>query len=432
MIKAKDGDMTIVILCTLDTKGVETAYLKKQIEARGCDTLVFDLGTRGKAGIVADITRDEIFKLGNPGETLIASENRVRLGEIMTTGAANKIKELYKEGKIKGVIGIGGATNSLMETNIMRALPFGVPKLMVCSVAASQGLASRYFGTSDIAILHSVIDFTGTNELIRDILDRAAGSIAGMIKKIDGIGSDKNYGAKGFVAMTQLSLCERTANFVRIRLEAEGHQIIGFSATGVADKAMEELIIEGGMFKAVIDLAPGGVGEELFGGTRAAGKKRLEAAGEKGIPQIIAPCAVNLMTPPRSKYKPDYYERKRYDLDSLRTFLRLNSEELGSVARVMAEKLNRARGPVKFLIPMRGWASFDTEGTAIFEPEKDTIFVEEFKRLADKHIEVIEVNANIDEPAFGEAIIKAFNELINQRNWEEDIDDTSKIQPARC
>jgi len=412
MTETKDTTKTIVILSTLDTKAVETAYLKEQIKARDCNTLVFDLGTRGKPGMVSDITREEIYKLGNPDETLITTDNRVKLGEIMTTGAATKLKELYKEGRITGVIGIGGATNSLMETNIMRALPFGVPKLMVCSVAASKGLASRYFGTSDIAILHSVIDFTGTNELIRDILDRAAGSIVGMVEKMNRMGHEKELGAEGFVAMTQLSLCERTANFVRIRLEEEGHQIIGFSATGVADKAMEELIIEGGMFKAVIDLAPGGVGEELFGGTRAAGKERLEAAGKKGIPQIIAPCAVNLMTPPRSKYKPDYYERKKYDLDSLRTFLRLNSEELGVVARVMAEKLNAARGPVKFLIPMKGWASFDAEGTAIYEPETDTIFVEEFKRLAGKHIEVIEVNANIDEPAFGEAIIKAFNEVI--------------------
>lgn len=411
--KTKDIAKTIVILCTLDTKAVETAYLKNQIEARDCNTLVFDLGTRGNPGMLSDITREEIYKLGNPGETLFTTENRVKLGEIMTTGAATKLKALYKEGKINGVIGIGGATNSLMETNIMRTLPFGVPKLMVCSVAASQGLASRYFGTSDIAILHSVIDFTGSNELIRDILDRAAGSIVGMVEKLNGIGPEKNFGAGGFVAMTQLSMCERTANFVRTRLEEEGHQIIGFSATGVADKAMEELIIEEGMFKAVIDLAPGGVGEELFGGTRAAGKERLEAAGIKGIPQIIAPCAVNLMTPARSKYKPDYYERKRYDLDSLRTFLRLNSEELGAVARVMAEKLNASKGPVKFLMPMKGWTSFDTEGMAIYEPEADKIFVEEFKRLAGKHIEVIEVNANIDEPEFGEAIIKAFKELIN-------------------
>jgi uncharacterized protein (UPF0261 family) len=174
---------------------------------------------------------------------------------------------------------------------------------------------------------------------------------------------------------------------------------------------MEEMICGEGMFKAVIDLAPGGVGEEIFGGTRSAGKERLEAAGKMGIPQIIAPCAVNLMTPPRSKYKPEYYERKKYDLDALRTFLRLNTEELRVVARAMAVKLNAARGPVKFLIPLKGWASFDIAGTAIFEPESDSIFTKVFKESVAEHVEVIEVDANIDEPEFGEAVIKAFKDL---------------------
>ena len=402
---------TIAILCTLDTKAAETIYLKKQIEARNCRTVIFDLGTRGQAGMPADVTREVIFALGNPGEILFSTENRVRLAEIITAGASTKIKGLYAEGKIQGVIGIGGATSSLLVTNIMRTLPFGVPKFMVSSVAASQGLASRYFGSSDITIFHSVIDFTGLNRLIRDVLDRAAGAIVGMAQDPEGKISEKDYQAKSFIAMSQLSLCERTANYVRSRLEQEGYQIIGFSATGVADKAMEEMISGEGMFKAVIDLAPGGVGEEIFGGTRSAGKERLEAAGKMGIPQIIATCAVNLMSPPRSKYKPDYYERKKYDLDALRTFLRLNTEELKVVARAMAEKLNAARGPVKFLIPMKGWASFDIAGTAIFEPESDSIFTKVIKELAAEHVEVIEVDANIDEPEFGEAVIKAFKDL---------------------
>ncbi len=403
---------TIAILCTLDTKAAETNYLKKQIEARNCRTIIFDLGTRGQPGMPADVTREEIFALGNPAETVFSTENRVRLAEIITAGASAKLKRLYAEGKIQGVIGIGGATNSLLVTNIMRTLPFGVPKSMVSSVAASQGLASRYFGTSDITIFHSVIDFTGLNDLIRDILDQAAGAIVGMTQKSEKKVPGKEDRPKDYIAMTQLSLCEETANFVRNRLEVEGYQIIGFSATGVADKAMEEMMSGEGMFKAVIDLAPGGVGEEIFGGTRSAGKKRLEAAGKIGIPQIIAPCAVNLMTPPRSKYKPDYYERKKYDLDALRTFLRLNSDELRVVARAMAEKLNAACGPVKFLIPLKGWASFDKAGTAIFEPESDLIFVKVFKELAAEHIEVIEVDANIDEPEFGEAVIKAFKDLV--------------------
>ncbi len=402
---------TVVVISTLDTKAAETSYLKAQIEARGCNTLVMDLGTRGIAGIPADIGRDEIFRLGNPGEQGPAIEDRVKLGEIMTTGASIKLGELYAAGKVHGVIGIGGATNSLMETNIMRTLPFGVPKLMVCSVAASQGLASRFFGTSDIAILHSVVDFTGLNDLITDVLARSAGSIVGMVEKSGGLPKAGRNG-KGLIAMTQLSMCERTASFVRSRLEEEGYQVIGFSATGVADRAMEDMIKKEGMFKAVIDLAPGGVGEELFGGTRAAGRERLEAAGLKGLPQVIAPCAVNLMTPPKSKYKPEYYQRKKYDLDPLRTFLRLSREELVTVAGEMAKKLNLAKGPVKFLIPQRGWSSFDAEGTILYEPESDQVFVQELRRQVKAEVEISEIDSNIDEQEFAAAVLQSFIEVM--------------------
>ena len=411
---------TVGIFSTLDTKAAETYFLKAQIEMRGCDTIVLDLGTRGLAGIPADVTREEIFARGNIGDGAFAAEDRVKLGEIMTVGASAKINELYAAGKVQGVIGIGGATNSLMETNIMRTLPFGVPKLMVCSVAAAQGLASRYFGTSDIAILHSVVDFTGLNDLIRDVLERAAGSIVSMVQKSEEVAKIKSIKSKKLVAMTQLSLCERTASLVRERLEEEGYQVIGFSATGVADKAMEELITKENMFAAVIDLAPGGVGEQIFGGTRAAGPNRLEAAGKNGIPQIIAPCAVNLMTPPRSKYKPDYYQRQKYDLDALRTFLRLNDEELLIVARTMAPKLNLAKNRVKFLIPLKGWASFDIEGSAVYQPESDSIFIQEIKQQVKDHVEVIEVNANLDEPEFAEAVLKAFKEIMGDSMLRRD------------
>lgn len=402
---------TIGIFSTLDTKAAETYYLKTQIEMRGCNTIILDLGTRGYAGIPADVTREEIFALGS-GDGAFAAEDRVKLGEIMTSGASVKINELYAAGKVHGVIGIGGATNSLMETNIMRTLPFGVPKLMVCSVAASQGLASRYFGTSDIAILHSVVDFTGLNDLIRDVLERAAGSIVGMVQKTEGGAKIRSNLSKKFIAMTQLSLCERTAGIVRERLEEEGYQVIGFSATGVADKAMEELIAKENLFAAVIDLAPGGVGEQIFGGTRSAGPQRLETAGIHGIPQIIAPCAVNLMTPPRSKYKPDYFQRKKHDLDALRTFLRLNDEELLIVARAMSQKLNLAKTRVKFLIPLKGWASFDREGSPVYQPESDYLFVQELKQQVKDHVEVIELDANLDEPEFAEGVIKAFKEMM--------------------
>jgi uncharacterized protein (UPF0261 family) len=408
-------DKTIVILSTLDTKGEETKYLKEQIEMQGCQALIIDLGTRGEASIPADITREEVLAAaGKDIDPEALKKDRPRLIQAMIDGAAQKVRELYRAKKVDGIIGIGGATNTLMSTGVMKALSFGIPKLMVSSNASARGFASRYFGASDIAIMHSVIDFTGLNDLIRDVLDRAAGSIVGMVNKRAFYSSfnDLKKQGKPRVAMTMLNMCEQCAEYVKRHLEDDGYQVIGFSATGVPDMAMEELIEKEGIFSAVIDLAPGAVAEELLGGTRAAGPHRLEAAGKVGIPQIIAPCLVNLMTPPKSKYKPEYHSRKKYDLDAYRSYLRLSPEEFRMIAEVYARKLNQSRGPVKFIIPTRGWSGIDCEGTVLYDPQEDRIFVEELKKHLRSDIEVREVDANLEEVPFAEAILKAFKEVM--------------------
>ena len=405
---------TIVIVSTLDTKAEETKYLREQIEKLGCKALIIDVGTGGRPAIPADITREEVLAAADPDINFKAlAGDRPRLSRLMVAGGGEKAKELYGLNRLDGIVGIGGATSSLMATGVMRALPFGVPKLMVSSVAAARGLATRYFGTSDIAIMHSVIDFTTLSDLMNDVLDRAAGSIVGMATMERAyVSAAKDKEAKPRVAMTLLSMCEKCATYLWEHLEKEGYQVIGFSAAG-ADKAMEEMIAREGIFSAVIDLAPGAVGEELLGGTRAAGPHRMEAAGNAGIPQVIAPCLVNLMTPPKSKYKPEYYQRKRYDLDAYRSYLRLSPEEFVMVAEAFAKKLNQAKGPVKVVIPTKGWSGIDGEGTVLYDPEEDRIFVTELRKRLRDDIEIREVEANMEEPLFAEAVLKAFQEAMS-------------------
>src|SRR5208337_5367299 len=158
---------------------------------------------------------------------------------------------------------------------------------------------------------------------------------------------------KPLVAMSMFGPTEKCARRVRKGLEQAGYQVIGFSAAGVCDRAMEQMLGRR-FFDAVVDLAPGGVGEEILGGMRAAGPERLTAAGKLGIPQVIAPGGVNLMSPRKSRYKTEYYERRKFDLDELRTFLRVSTDEIQQVARAFAEKLNQAKGPTIFLFPTRG------------------------------------------------------------------------------
>lgn len=185
-------------------------------------------------------------------------------------------------------------------------------------------------------------------------------------------------------------------------------------ATSVGDTAMEELIEEG-LFDAVLDLSPGGIIDSLVdGGTRKACKVRLESAGLKGIPQVIAPNGLEFITPVRSKYKPEYDERKIFKPDKLRQLIRSNIDELTQAARIIAKKLNAGKGPVKFLIPLNGWSRIDGPGRPLYDPEANAAFVKELRRQLKPEIEVREIDAWIEEPKFADALVEALNEMINK------------------
>ncbi|MFH0727407.1 MAG: Tm-1-like ATP-binding domain-containing protein [Pseudomonadota bacterium] len=399
---------TVLILSTLDTKSEETLYLRQKIESIGLGNLVMDLSMRGDSAWPADITPAQVAVAGGSSlEEIRSSRDRSKNTRITTAGASKIAGELFRQGRIAGVLAIGGSTGSLMATDVMRTLPFGVPKLMISSTAALPGLATRYIGTGDILLFHSVIEVAGVTDLLKNVVDRAVHAMAGMLS--EGITPPFSRAGKA-IAITMLSPCEQCASAVRDALEKDGYQVIGYSAAGVGDRAMEEMISQG-LFHGVIDLAPGGVGEHLFGYMRDAGPDRMESAGRKGIAQVISTCSVNHMTPSKNKYKPDFYERRKYDLDKFRSWVRLSPEELKTVAGVFAQKLNGARGPVKVLIPSRGWSSVDIPGNPTYDPDEDRIFVKELRLLLDSKIELVEIEANMEEPVFAEAVVRVAREI---------------------
>ena len=395
---------TILVISTLDTKSQETLYLRDKIASLGLETILMDLSMRGTGASPADIPPARVAEAGGSSlEEIHASPERSRITNITIEGASRIARELHTQEKVDGVIGLGGSTGSLMATEVMRALPFGVPKVMISSTAALPGLSTRYIGTGDIALFHSVVEISGVTDLLRNVLDRGARAVAAMTA--DDVASPRAESGKA-VALTMLGPCEQCASAVRRSLEQEGYQVIGFSAAGIGDRAMEAMI-QDGLFQAVVDLAPGGVGEHLFGFMRDAGPDRLECAGRLGIPQIVSTCSVNHMTPAMRKYKPEYQERRKYDLDKLRTWIRLSPEELGEVAAEFARKLNRATGPVRVVVPLRGWSSVDAPGNATHDPGEDQVFVRELSKLLDPVIPVLEVDANMEEPAFAQTVVQA-------------------------
>ena len=404
----------IVVLVMAEEKWQEADFLRQEIESQGCEAVILDMGLLGKAQGPCDITRDEVISLsGRDTKEVALITDRGKRMPVMVDGAIQKVKQLYSEGKIGGIISLGGTTGTQMGTSIMKSLPFGVPKFAVSSTASLPGFAGRNIGTADIALMHSVVEIAGLNSLMKNVLSRAAGAICGMVE-----GSAKvpvpllGESVKPLMAMTHFGPCEECAVNIRKQLEEEGYEVIGFSAAGIGDRAMEEIIERQDIFRAVIDLAPRGVGEELLGFSAAAGATRLEAAGKKGLPQIIAPGAVNWGNPLKREYKPEYSSRKRFDYDALRSFLKLSKEEMIMVADTMADKLNKAKGPVKFLIPLGGWASLDKRGTDYYEPELNRAFVDELKKELRQDIEVREVDADLETPEFAQAIVKALHEVM--------------------
>lgn len=393
---------TALIISTLDTKGLETAYLVEKLQGLGLDTLLMDISMRGDDPSRADIPADRVAAAGGSSfEEIRNSRNRSRITGITMAGACRVAADLLSENKLDGVIALGGSTGTLMATEVMRSLPFGIPKLMISSTAALPGLATRYIGTGDIALFHSVIEISGVSDMLKNIMDRAAEALAGMV--LGEVTPPKTRKGKA-IALTMLGPCEKCASAVRTALETRGYQVTGFSAAGIGDRAMEDMIA-GGFFQGVVDLAPGSVGEHLYGFMRDAGPRRLETAGKVGIPQVISTCSVNHMTPAKSKYTPEYHERRKYDLDKFRTWIRLSAEELAEVAGVFAQKLNKASGPVKIVIPKDGWSSVDSPGNPTYDPEEDRVFVEALRKRLNTKVKIVEVPANMEDETFAQAIV---------------------------
>ncbi|HBE45623.1 MAG TPA: UPF0261 family protein [Deltaproteobacteria bacterium] len=401
---------TILVISTLDTKRGETIYLKNKINELGKHAVIIDISMRKGEVLEGDIPAYKVAMAGGSKyDEILTSQERAKNTAIMTKGAINIALDIWKNGKLHGIIGIGGSTGSLMATDVMRALPFGVPKLMISSTAALPGMSTRYIDIGDIALFHSVVEISGLSDVLKNVIDRGAYAICSMVDA-PSINTTRDRKKNKAIAITMLGPCEKCASSVRTHLESKGYQVTGFSAAGIGDRAME-IMISQGFFDGVIDLAPGGVIEHLVGGMRDAGPYRLEAASRAGIPQVISTCGVNHITPPKSKYTDDHKSRRKYDLDRFRTWLRASPDELKRAAQVFAQKINISTAPVKIVIPTKGWSSVDTPGSLTYDPKEDRIFIEELRKYIKEGIDIIEIEANMEEPLFAESIMNACYEL---------------------
>jgi uncharacterized protein (UPF0261 family) len=402
----------LLIIATMDTKGEEALYLRDLLKKLNGEPLLMDLSMRyGDRPIESEISATEVAKAGGCSlEQLSHSKDMTTNMKCMVNGAITIAQKLVNDGKLSGVLGIGGCTGTLMITKILQSLPFGIPKVMISPAAAQPGLSNQFLKTSDIMLFHSVIEIFGSSDPVRNILERAAYALQGMAQ---GPVVAPVIDRERAVAMTMMSPCEKCARSVRLTMEQQGYQVIGFHANGIGDRAMEDMV-GAGQFRGVIDLAPGGVGEHIYRFMRDAGPNRLETAGRLGIPQVISMCGMNHITPSRSVMKTKHRKRRKYDLDAFRTWIRMSPKELREVSSVLAGKLNRSAGSVKIIVPLKGWSSVDSPDSPTYDPEEDMIFVRELRGKLRKEIEIIQVDANMEDPKFARAVVDAGTHLFGK------------------
>ena len=400
----------IVIIATLDTKGAESGYLKELVLGRGHQPFIIDIGCMGEARLEADITADEVARAAGAEIEKLRRLDRREATETMVKGAVAQLDALCRAGEVEGMVSIGGMSSAVMASGIMKEMPYRIPKLIVSSAASLPGV-NRVFGPTGITMMHSLIDIHGLNYLLKDQLARAAGAICGMVES--GALPSRPGKEKPMVAMSTYGYTENCAHYISEALGAK-YELIPFHAIGMPEIAMEKLIEED-FFSAVIDLVPSSITNDRFGGSRSSWPRRLEVAGEKGIPQVVAPGGVDTIS--RTGYTakelaPEFKIRKHYLMDSLRATVWLTTEELRDIAGVYADKLNKAVGPTKFLIPKQGWLSIEKEGSEFYYPEGIQAFVDGLKPKLKAEIELIEVDADIENPVFAQAVVDAFEEVV--------------------
>jgi uncharacterized protein (UPF0261 family) len=406
---------TVLLIATFDTKGQEALYLKQCIEAHAVRVLVMDTGILGSPYTEGGIPREEVARQGGMSLKEAVSTGDKRLcTEIMCKGSERITRELYDQEKIQGVIGIGGAQGTEIACAAMRALPAGVPRLMASTVANGPHQFGFYMGTKDLTIMHTVSDMQGLNFLTKRILENSAGAICGMVGSL----RPEAMKPQGIpVAMSMLGTTTPGALRAKAILESHGFEVVAFHQNGTGGIAMEDMIREG-VFQGVLDLNLHEIGDRYVGGLHGAIRgDRLTAAGDMGLPQVVAPGSGNYTVQGAPEtLSEDMKRRKHFNYNPHLTLVRLLPSELEEVGKEIAEKLNRAKGPVKVFVPLKGFSFPDRQGLPHWEPEGNQVFIHALKRHLNPGIPLIELDAHINDPGFIDPVIEEFMTMMVKKS----------------
>jgi uncharacterized protein (UPF0261 family) len=400
--------VTVVLVGTLDTKGGEYSFFRDRVREHGPEVLLVDVGIY-EPTIEPDVGRDEVARAGGADAHALADAgDRGAAVAAMARGAEAVVARLHAEGRLDGIAALGGSGGSSIATAAMRALPVGVPKLMVSTLAS--GDTRPYVGAVDVTMMYSVVDISGVNSVSARIIANAAGAIAGMAAaQVPSLEQRPLVGASMFGVTTP---CVTRA---RERLEELGYETLVFHATGTGGQSLEALV-RGGYLAGVLDVTTTELADELVGGVLSAGPDRLEAAGAAGVPQVVSLGALDMVNfGPRDTIPERFAARTFYVHNPTVTLMRTTPDECAELGRRIGRKLSAAGGPTALFVPLKGVSMIAVEGQPFYDRDADGALLAGLHETLAEEVEVHELDTDINDPAFAVAMTDRLHELIGGR-----------------
>jgi uncharacterized protein (UPF0261 family) len=398
------------LIATLDTKGEEVRYLSDRIRQGGHGVVVVDVGILGEPppDLKIDITSRQVAQAaGTTIEKLRTIGSRGLAVDEMIAGVLRIVSDLYQDHRVHGFLSVGGAEGTVIGTRVMQMFPIGVPKLMISTMASGSRTFGPYTGTKDILMMHSVVDILGLNKVSRTIFDTAAGAMVGMLDQLARAAVSAKADEPPRIAMTTYGNTMAAVLVCKGLLEKKGYEVVTFHANGVGGRAMEEMI-EQGFFDMVLDLTTHELTDFICEGYHNPGPDRLKAAARKGLPQVVAPgCIDYIVQGPKASLPAKYQGRATYYMNPLMTVVRTAADEMAEVGRLTAQRLNESTGPVIYVLPLQGLSMPNRPGGALYDPPADEAFRTALRQGLNKRIELVEVDANINDEVFARTLVDA-------------------------
>ena len=409
---------TVVLVGTHDTKGEEYGWLRAQLEAAGCSVTAVDVGSFTEHSS-AEISAAEVAaRSGVDVAPLLEARDRGAVMDAMGRGAAVVVRELFDRGELHAVLAVGGSSGSSVAAPAMQALPVGVPKLLVSTMAS--GDVAPYVGQSDVTLMYSVVDISGLNSISRAVLGNAAAAAAGMALAFERRASEPRPDEAPLVGASMFGLTTPAVDEARARLTELGYEVLVFHATGAGGRAMEGLA-DDGLLTGVLDLTTTELADDLVGGVLTAGPHRLEAAGRRGIPQVVSVGALDMVNFGGRETVPDRFADRHFLVHNPTvTLMRTTAGEMAELGRRIATKVAAATGPVEVLLPMGGVSGIDVPGGPFADADADTaLFTAVREGLAGTDVPVVEFDGAINDPGFGRLAAERLHALITATRSED-------------